>query len=117
MPLAAHPPGGCGFAPRGHGAEFDQMAIEIAEEDNAPAAYDADLHVLRSPRLTATGDAGVLDTPENRVELFLADMKRVVKHLEALPAIVEVKRQRLVDLHRSERTHRAVVAESKYLCE
>jgi len=69
------------------------MTVEIAEENNAPAAYIANLHILRSPRLAAVNEAGLLDAPENRFELLLADMKCVVMHLEARAAIIEVERQ------------------------
>src|SRR5258707_5847250 len=93
------------------------MASEIAEESNAPARHCADLHVLRSPRLAAVDEGGLRDAPENSVELLLADMKCIVMHLKALPAIIEVERQRLVDPHGSERAHRAVIGESEYLCE
>src|SRR5258708_698323 len=107
----------CDVAPRGPRAEFQQMAIEVAEEDRAPAAQAADLHILWSPRLAPVNQACLLDASEDGVELLLADMKRVVIHLEAVAAVIKIKGEGVVHLHRRERSHRAVIGKAEQVGE
>jgi len=77
------------------------MPVRVLEIEAAAAAPVIDLHVGARARTAAVGNAGFLDTGENRVELGVADLERVMVRLE-LASLVEIEGQLLVDLHRRE---------------
>src|SRR5205085_5922491 len=70
----------------------------------------------RTARSTAVFTTGRLDSTQDGIELFVADVKCVVMALEGLP-IVEVEGQRRVDVDRREVPTDAVVSDAEDLRE
>ncbi|MCY1249336.1 hypothetical protein D9M72_628590 [compost metagenome] len=57
--------------------------------------------------VTAVGNTGGADAPENGVELLLAHAKAQVQQWERLAPLVEVQGQAVIQVHRHERAHAA----------
>src|SRR3989442_1319325 len=98
------------LAPRlGHCHDLQQVAVRVLEVETAPAPAGVDLAVGVAVWATAVGDPLGRHPGEDRLELRLADMERVVMALarpgvEARPApqfwlVRKVKGQALVHLH------------------
>src|SRR5262249_402175 len=94
----------------GSGEQFQHVAVGIFEVHATSAAPLVDLHVILRERSAPVWDARVLDAREDSVELGIADVKRVVVHVEVVP-VVEVEGQSLIDPDRREVTHRTFVLE------
>jgi hypothetical protein len=88
------------------------VAVWIAEIETAPATPVIDLHVVERARSAAIGETLGAHALEDRVELGLADLERVMVALE-LRIIVEIQGQRVVDSQRSEVRERTLVAQTK----
>src|SRR5581483_11326725 len=91
---------------------LQHMPRGIAEVESAPALPAVDLAVLERKGAAAIGDAFLLDAGEDRVELGLADLERVVMALEAF-LDGEVERERVVDAHFSEMPATALIAKAE----
>src|SRR3989454_5291121 len=98
------------LAPRlGHCHDLQQVAVRVLEVETAPAPAGVDLAVGMAVWATAVGDPLGRHPGEDRLELRLADMERVVMALarpgvEARPApqfwlVRKIKGQALVHLH------------------
>src|SRR5256885_7657998 len=98
------------LAPRlGHCHDLQQVAVRVLEVETAPAPAGVDLAVGVAVWATAVGDPLGRHPGEDRLELRLADMERVVMALarpvgEARPApqfwlVRKIKGQALVHLH------------------
>src|SRR4029077_20761363 len=88
------------------------VPVRIAEIEPAPAAPMIDLHVVERARPAAIGDAFLLHPRENPVERALVDLERVVMAFER-GIVVEIERQRFVDLERREMRNRALIREAQ----
>src|SRR5215469_2724114 len=97
----------------GSGEKLQHVAVGILEVDAASAAPGIDLHILLRERAAAVGDAGLFDSAEDRVELRVADVERIVMHLEAIP-VVKIQRERFVDSYGRKMTHRTLVFEAEH---
>src|SRR5438105_7704284 len=91
---------------------LEDVAVRVADIETAPAAPTIDLHVIERARSAAIGEALGAHALEDRVELGLIDLERVMVALE-LRIIVEVQGQRVVDSQRSEVRERTLVAQTK----
>src|SRR5688572_22378212 len=80
------------------------MAVGVLEVEAAAAAPVVELAVIGRAGAAAVGDPILLHAAEDRVELALADMKRVVVALE-LAVVIEQQREALVHPHRREVIH------------
>ena len=67
------------------------------------AVLRVDLHVHGPAHPAAVRDSCLLDALKNRVEIFLADAEAEVLDGEGLGRLVDVVRQAVVDVDRSER--------------
>src|SRR5262249_28288994 len=83
------------------GQHFQHMAIRVKEVEAAATATVVDRHVVQRARPTAVGDALLTDPVENIVERRLVYLEGVVVAFE-FGLVVEVQRQRVIDLNRSE---------------
>src|SRR5439155_18275633 len=96
----------------GHGHDLEQVAVGVLEVQAAPAPARVDQAVGVVVRLTSVRDAPGLHAAEDRLELCLADVERVVMAparagVEARPApglrlVGEIQRQALVDSYLGE---------------
>src|SRR5262245_23815850 len=90
------------------------MAARVAKVDAAPAVPVVDLHVVGREWAAAVRQALGDHAAEDRVELGLADLERVVPRCERI-VLVEVERERLTrDPDRREVAHRPYVLESEH---
>ena len=78
------------------------MSVGVTEVHAASATAVIDLHIISRMRLRSIGDAFTLHASKDRVELRFADFERVVMNVETLDIVVEIERERLIDLHRRE---------------
>src|SRR5580658_6994210 len=89
------------------------MPIGIAEVDAAAAIPVVDFHIVGSEGSAAVGQPFRLHSPEDVVEIGLADFESIMLRLER-GAIVEIERQRLArDPNRSEMTERSLILEAE----
>ena len=96
--------------------KFQNVAVGITKID-APAAFARiKLPILLAPGIAPPGDARFLDALEDRVELLVAHVKRVVVVFEGI-GIVEVQGQRIVYPNRRKVAHRSVVFDTEDLRE
>lgn len=78
------------------------MSVGVTEVHAASAAAVIDLDIVSRMGFTAVRNAFSLNTAKDRVELGLTDLERVVMDVETLDIVVEIERERLIDLHRRE---------------
>jgi hypothetical protein len=81
-----------------HCHDFEQVAVRVLEVKSAPAAPGVDLTVAVVVGPAAVGEPFGFHPAEDRLELRLANMKRVVMAL-GFRLVGEVKGQTIVDLH------------------
>src|SRR5919109_5076315 len=91
---------------------LEHVAVRVAEIETAPATPAIDLRVVERERSAAIGEALGADALEDRVELGLADLERVMVTLE-LRIIIEIQGQRVVDSQRSEVRERTLVLQTE----
>src|SRR5215470_17520962 len=77
------------------------MTVGVAKVDAAAAVPVVQLAVVEAPRRAAIGELRRADAAEDRIELGIADVERVMMALEIL-VVVEKERKRVVDTHRRE---------------
>src|SRR5262249_39317161 len=94
------------------GEHFEHVPVRIAEIEAAAAAPAINLHVVKGAGTAAISNALGAHAFEDLVELRLTDLESVVVALK-VRIVVEIKRQRVVDLQRSEVRQRALVAQAQ----
>ena len=88
------------------------MVVRVPEVEAAALVTVVDLAVVVGLRAAAERHALVLDPLEDRVELLVGGQERVVVAVD-LPPVVEVHRERVVELHRGEGPPRALVLQAE----
>ena len=87
------------------GQQFPDVAVGLVPVDDAAAVLGVDLHVHRTVRHAAVGDARGADAGEDRVEFVLGDAEAVVHDGKVAFGLVEVEGEAVIDIHRAERAH------------
>src|SRR5258708_4018346 len=88
------------------------MAVRVLEIKPATAMPMIDLHIGPGTGTAAVGDILVFDSGEDRIEFRVGNLEGVMVRFE-LAALVEIERQRVVDLHRCEVRDRTGIFEPK----
>src|SRR5215831_577405 len=91
------------------------MSIGIVKIE-ASAALPVIEPSLPAPWIAAEGESRFPHPLQYRIELHVADMKRVVMKIEIL-GVIEIERQCLIDKHRRKVAVRPFVRQSKDMCE
>jgi hypothetical protein len=77
-----------------HGHQLQHVAVRVLEVKAAAAAPVVELAVLQAPGRAALGETRLLHAAEDRIELAIAHMKRVMVALE-LAVVVAMRRRSL----------------------
>src|SRR5262245_1044267 len=92
------------------------MAVRVLKID-APASFTrVELPVFQAPGPASITNAGLLDTLENGVKLFVSVVKRVVVPFEGV-GVVEIECKILIDFYRRKMPHGTLVLEAENLRE
>jgi hypothetical protein len=94
--------------------KFQNMAVRVAEVNSAASFARVQLPIVKASGLASIRNPGILDAPEDGIELALANVKRVVVVFKRF-GVVKIKGEILVNSNGSEVSHQTVVLKTEDL--
>ena len=94
--------------------KFQNMAVWVAEVNSAAPFARVQLPIVKASGFASIRNPGILDAPEDGIELTLANVKSVVVVFKRL-GVVKIKGEILVNSNGSEVPHQTVVLKTEDL--